>query len=337
MTFPSLAKTWQFLPNYAIAATGTVLTTNRLILRTIKDILTNNALGWVDSTNSPVTPSNMWTTRYSCDSVVAGTAGDGVDRWDSNTDLVFANAASAHSWYDFRNTAIDTSCELLLSCEGVAGNGQSLTLLLSPSAAFTSGTTTARPTATDEVTLISNTTWGGSVSSDTGVKLHAMKSSDGQCWRIFCANGGQINTTIIIEKAAALHASWTHQAVGYGQGASANTSTITQALLNSAANFQARGASSMSLYLAGMSANSSMVNATVTTANDLSSEWPFLAQQLFSITAANRGAHGYLNDVWYGSTTTASGSTCPTTGTQHQFVQFGSLIFPWCQVAAVMS
>lgn len=153
----------------------------------------------------------------------------------------------------------------------------------------------------------------------------------------FCCNGGQPNTSIIIEKAAALHSAWSHQAVGYGQGTSAATSTLTQALLNNNANFQGRGVSSMSMFLTGMASNSAQTNVTVTTANDLSSEWPFLPQQLFSATPSNRGVHGYLNDVWYSSTTIVSGSTAPTTGTQHQFVQLGSLVFPWCKVAIQMT
>jgi len=88
------------------------------------------------------------------------------------------------------------------------------------------------------------------------------------------------------------------------------------------------------MYLAAMYYASTLANVGVTTANDLSSAWPFMPQQLISATASNRGFHGYINDFWYGSTTVATGSTYPTTGTQHQFVQLGVGIFPWCQVAA---
>ncbi len=90
----------------------------------------------------------------------------------------------------------------------------------------------------------------------------------------------------------------------------------------------------MTMYLAGMAYAGAQANVSITTANDLSSAWPFMPQQLVSATASNRGFHGYISDVWYGSTTVTTGSTYPATGTQHQFVQFGSLILPWCQVAA---
>ncbi len=110
-------------------------------------------------------------------------------------------------------------------------------------------------------------------------------------------------------------------------------STLTNNLLNAAANFAGRGVSTMAMYLAAMYYASGLANVNITTANDLSSAWPFGPQQLVSATASNRGFHGYISDIWYGSTTVTTGSTYPTTGTQHQFVQLGVLIFPWCQVA----
>lgn len=337
MTLPSLSKTWQFIPNYAVAATGTALGTNRTILKAFKDFLTTTS-NWVNNANASTTPSNMWTVRYSCDSVAAGTVGDGVDRWDSITDLIWANAASAHSWIVLRNTAIGSTAEILISCENAHVYGANLTVAMSASAGFTGGTTTTRPTATDEIVVLSNGAWGGVQASDASVKLHAMKSTDGECWRLFCCNGGQANTSWLIGKAMAFNESaWTNRMVMYAQGAAANTNTLTNALLNTAANFNGRGASSMTMYLAGMAYAGAQANANITSANDLSSAWPFMPQQLVSATASNRGMHGYICDTWYGSTAVSAGSTYPATGTQHQFVQFGVLIFPWCQVAAQVS
>ena len=334
MTLPVLGKTWQFVPNFAIAATGTALGTNRTILKAIKDFLTTDAAEWVDNTNVATTAANLWTVRYSCDSVAAGAAGDGVDRWDAITDLVWANPASAHSWIVLRNAAIGSTAEMLISCEGSSANGSNLTIVMSPSAAFTGGTTTARPTATDEIIVLNSTAWGGVASSDTSVKVHVLKSTDGEVWRVLVCNTAQANTSWIVEKAAAsASATWTNRMVMYTQGANAATSTLTNALLNTAANFNARGASTMTLYMAGMAYAGAQANVGITTANDLSSAWPFLPHQIMSATASNRGSHGYLNDIWFGSTTVVTGSTYPTTGTQHQFVQLGSLIFPWCQVA----
>jgi hypothetical protein len=338
MTLPVLGKTWQFVPNYAIAATGTALVTNRTILKAIKDFLTTDAAEWVDNANVATTAANLWTVRYSCDSLVAGAAGDGVDRWDAITDLVWANAGVAHSWIVLRQATIGATAEILISCEGTSANGNIITLVTSASAGFTGGTTTVRPTATDEDVRLNNAAWGGVGSADTNVKLHVMKSTDGECWRVFCCNAGQANTSWILEKAVAFaSATWTNRLVTYVQGAAAATSTLTNILLNTSASFGGRGVSNMTLTMAGMAFAGAQANVSITTANDLSSAWPFMPHQLVSATASNRGFHGYLNDVWFGSTTVATGSTYPTTGTQHQFAQLGSLILPWCQVAIQVS
>jgi hypothetical protein len=338
MTLPVLGKTWQYVPNYAIAATGTALGTNRTILKAIKDFLTTDAAEWVDNANIATTAANLWTVRYSCDSVAAGAAGDGVDRWGAITDLVWANAGVAHSWIVLRQTAIGATAELLISCENTSANGAQITVVASASAGFTGGTTTTRPTATDEDIRLSSATWGGVFNTDTNVKIHVMKSTDGECWRVLCCNAGQANTSWILEKAVAFAgATWTNRLVTYFQGAAAATNTLTNALLNTSASIGGRGVSNMTLTMAGMAFAGAQANVSITTANDLSSAWPFMPHQLASATASNRGLHGYLNDVWFGSTIVATGSTYPTTGTQHQFVQLGSMILPWCQVAIQVS
>lgn len=336
MSLPTLIKTWEFIPNYAQAATGTALATNRTIIKWLVDNMTTNTAGlWVNASNSPVTPSGLATVRYSCDSVSAGTAGDGVNRWSAITNLVFNNAGSAHSWIVLR---LYGTAEILISCESSAVNAQNLLIATSASAGFTGGTTLLRPTATDERVVVNATTWGGVVNSDASVKMHLMKSTDGQSWRFFLGNTGVIGTAFIFGKAAAFNATaWPNSLTMFCIGTSPNSGVLTQTNLNVNANFFAYGASAMTLYLGGMYYASGLANANITSANDLSGNWPFLPQELFSATTSNRGAHGYMNDMWYGSTTTATGASFPLTGTQHQFVQFGSLIFPWCQVAPQVS
>lgn len=335
---PVLTKTWEFCPNYNLAATGTALGTNRTILKWLVDNMTTNGSSlWVNASNTPVTPSGLANVRYSCNSTVAGTAGDGVNRWAAITDLVWNNAGSAHSWIVLR---LFSNAELLISCEGSAVNGQNLTVVTSANAGFTGGTTTARPTATDERVVVNNTTWGGTVNSDTSLKMHLIKSTDGQSWRWLIGNTSQISTAWIFGKAIQFNAtSWPNSLVMFAVGGSpgAGTSVLTQTNLNTNANFFGYGASAMTLFLGGMAFGGAQANVTIVSANDLSSNWPFLPQELFSTTTSNRGAHGYLSDVWYGSTTTATGASFPLTGTQHQFAQFGSLILPWCQTAPVVT
>lgn len=89
MSLPSLAKTWQFNANNSIAAQGTALADNRRLWRTLKDALIGFA-------------TNPWVMRYSCNSVTAGTAGDGVDRLTADSNFVWANDTVAHTWYVLR-------------------------------------------------------------------------------------------------------------------------------------------------------------------------------------------------------------------------------------------
>lgn len=335
MPLATLTKTWEFCPNYAIAATGTALGTNRTVIKWLVDnMTTNTATLWRNASNALVTPSGLATVDYSCDSVTAGTKGDGVNRWDSITDLVWANNGVAHSWVVL--TLYGTS-QMLISLEGAAVNGNTITLVISPNAGFTGGTTTARPTATDERALINNTTWTG-LSSDGSVKVHLIKSTDGQCWRFLFGNGNQVSTAIILDKAVQFASpDWVNSLVGFAIGTVMGSNVLTNSNLNNTASFLGFGDSAMAMFLAGPAYAGAQANVTQNSANDLSGNWPFFGQELIANTASNRGDHGYLNDVWYGSTATASGSTTPTTGTQHQFIQIGSLIFPWCQVAAVLA
>lgn len=337
MALPTLTKTWEFKVNQAITATGTALATNRTILKAIKDSLISSS-DYVNGANVSTTPANMFTVRYSCDGTTAGSAGDGVDRWSDISKLNWANAGSAHSWMVLRQAAIGSNYEILISCEASAGNGQSLLIAVSPSAGFTGGTTLLRPTATDESVIINGTIWGGVVNTDANVKLHVFKSSDGECWRVFVANGGQINTSWIMEKSKSSNTSWANRGIALALGAGAATNTLSNNNLYSLANFYGRGASAMTMYLATMSCGPGLLNVLETNPDDLSSDWDFFGQQLFTITAGNKWCRGELNDVWYGSTTIASGDSFPlSVSPNSQFVQFGSLVFPWCQTSALMS
>ena len=152
-------------------------------IRTVKDALIAFA-------------STPWTMRYSCNSVTAGAAGDGVDRITTNANLVWASAGSAHSWIVLRQTGIATNFELLLSCENAHASGTTLMIVVSPAAGFTGGTTTARPTATDEVVLnAAAVAWAAS--AVTALRWHLQQSTDGQCTRIITCAAGSIQSAQI--------------------------------------------------------------------------------------------------------------------------------------------
>src|SRR5947209_5087453 len=104
---PAPSLTWQQSLNNVQLASGTALTDHRTILLGIKNAL----IGF---------GTNPCTVKGSCHSTVAGL--DAVDRWSAIANLVWAAAASAHSWIVLEQGGIYTSggskTQILLSCEG---------------------------------------------------------------------------------------------------------------------------------------------------------------------------------------------------------------------------
>lgn len=117
-----------------------------------------------------------WTMYYSCDGVTAGTANDGVNRvmtagaYDQSK-WVRAAAGVAHSWYVLKSGS--SICGALpgvpfyLIVDYGTSADTTVNVYLSK-AAPTGGTTTARPTATDEVGCTNN------VMSDVTVTTHRL-------------------------------------------------------------------------------------------------------------------------------------------------------------------
>jgi hypothetical protein len=93
----------------------------------------------------------LWTCYYSCDGVTAGTANDGVDRWGATFDFtkyVVGSGVVPRSWMVLKSPLMNgLNWYLIMYLSGTTQTD--LTMYLSK-AAPTGGTTTARPTATDE-------------------------------------------------------------------------------------------------------------------------------------------------------------------------------------------
>lgn len=315
MALPSVSKTYQFNVGQAITAQGTALATNRRILRTIK----NTLIGF---------GTLPWTVRESCDSVTAGSVGDGVDRWSSDSNLVWANSGSAHSWMVLRQTGIATNYEICISCESASANGSSLTLVVSPSAAFSGGSTTARPTATDEIALLSNAVWGGVGSTDSNAKIQAFQSTDGQVTRVFVHVSNTVRTYWSFTKPANAIAGWSNPSMSLALG-SASSGVLTYTNLNTNANGKGRvGSTTCSFYMTGEAFGGSMLGQQINFAGDISSNYPISPIGLASLTTSNRDRYGTVYDAWWGADTLSEGTTYPNDASRTH-VQFGVMVFPW--------
>lgn len=303
---PGKIKTYHQLPNYLIGAQGTAVATNRrAINRIIQHLIGTGDGSWVDGTNSPVVPTDFMTCRYSCNSLVAGTPGDGVNRVsDEATHIIWANNGSAHTWWVL--DCAQGEFELMVSCRNTSATGANLAVTFAPYGAtgsrFTGGTTTQDPTTADanhSKILLDGATWGAAASTDTNLKLHIWKSTDSQVWRVGVGNGGEFNTFWFMEKALVADALWLDSAVACVLGATSG-SVLTDTNLNVNANFWGYGATgfmSMALTVPHVR-NTKVTNITVT--NGISGKWGSWAQTLDSGTASNTGTHGELHDVRWG-------------------------------------
>lgn len=351
MPLTALEKTWTFDVNNTIAASGTNQTTMRNLWLAIKNALVGLA-------------TLPWVVRYSCDSVVAGAANDLVDRWDANTDLVWATqdtGTAARSWIVLRNT---DGVEILLECRNSASttSGRQLRMVMSPSAHFTGGTTLTRPTATDEVVLVNgdsanNSCMGagnGGNTTDRAYAFHVIHSSDGLVTMvIICTLGfsygfwyfGRLSLPVTGFTLPVVGCAW-----GEGDATPAFDGGCSYANMmegtdsdgtNPHAAFR-HGGNNGRLYAVceafgsgTNTANSSEpLGRNLIVANEISGQYQLPQIGMASLTSGLRGEHGRLFDVVWVPEARATAEHYPDDGSRTRAV-FGDILVPWDGSAAI--
>lgn len=153
---PALTKTYSCRANVPFQDNTTAVNMAKsLIFSLVKNMLNTLAGG---TTAGSRHANSVWTVKYSCDSVTAGTPGDGVDRWATFANAVFANNGVAHSWFVLENTTLGYQVCVDLNNTAATNVGFVAAEIATP---FSGGTTLTRPTATNEflmgTTTISST------------------------------------------------------------------------------------------------------------------------------------------------------------------------------------
>ena len=318
MALPTLAKTWQFTVNQQILALGSALIDNQTLQLNIKNAL----IGF---------GTQPWTMYYSCSSLVAGAANDGTDRIAAIANIVWGNAGSAHSWWVLQQTNLGTHAQLLFSMEGISASGNVMTLVWSPSAGFTGGSTTARPTATDEIVLLSNAGFGGASALDQSVRWSVMQTTDGQCTRIMIASAAAVSSWAIFDKLSGPTAGWAIPVVAAWNVSVPTTNILATNTLGSAV-FKMRNSSISgvgSMTVEGFSTTALPTDTVIgNISNEIDSTFIMMPVGFAGLTSGLRGRHGSFVDLWLGSNSVVSADTYPNTGT-NLFAQFGHLILPW--------
>ena len=320
MALPTVVKTYQYSVNNTIAAGATDTENFQRVLLGIKNAL----IGF---------GTLPWTVVGSSDSAAA--AMDAVDRWAAYTNLVWNTAGNARSWIVLKNTGLAANFQLLLCLTAVgATNEYLMEMVISPASGFTGSSTTARPTATDEVVVhTSSQAWIGGFTVPFATVHHVLKSTDGEVTRWIICNNGVMVGYFSIEKAQNPVTGWTVPVVVTSVvSASTTVKHASYANLNylSTSTTGFLGATSIPLYWTAegfiAATNGEQINAVV---NEISSDWPLGAVGLVSTTIGKRGRHGMLFDVWWiPSGSLITGGTLPSDATRTMAV-FGDIVLPW--------
>jgi len=307
MALPTLEKTWQFNVNQSTTTSGVLLTDCRNAMLKIKQSLTGFTSGW--------------TVVSSSNSVTASAA----DNWGSTiTNLVWNPAGTAHSWIVLQQTGVNGSGTTQI-CIDLAVPSSALTYefsyAFSPSAGFTGGSTTARPTATDEYALTNQIWFPSSAASSV---VHCMQSSTGDCTRVFVLSGGICYGSMIIDTM------YSDSPITYkGVFSYISNPTYSNLFVGSVIFQGIFGAIKYGAYVGveGFYTNT-LPSENGGAISDFTSGYPICPISLHSQTTSAKGRAGRLSDIYLGSTSAITGIGYPNTGT-NQFVQIAGYVLPW--------
>lgn len=321
MALPTKDKTWQYSVNNTKGASGTVLAdTQQTVLQIKTSLIGFSTLPWTVSGSSNSSASSM----------------DGTDRWSTSTNLVWGTGA--HSWIVLRQTGLATKFELCFDLSNASS--VNMTIVLSPANGFgtanggTNGSTSARPTATDEIVVLSNTVWGDNLSSTQLYRVHCMQSTDGACTRVLVTNNLYPVTVLIADKPKNAISGWTTPWVmGFRASSSTTTSGARVQDWNDIARLNFKPSSSLTsglLYMATPFVVSSSIieRGTGQLVNDLTGVreyWPIV---YICDLPPLRGIWGETYDMYFGDPGLMRGVQFDSTPSK-EWVYTNDLILPW--------
>lgn len=323
MSLPTLAKTWHISANNTTTMQVNTITTCKNLWLNTKRALTGYAAIW--PLGVPATP---WTVVSSSNSIVANTS----DNWNSVADLIGATNGNAHSWIVLKQTGIATNFQICLDFNETFNSGS---IIVSENAGFTGGSTTNRPTATDEQVLINAAAvWGDSTNAQA--QLDVWMASDGSQTRVAYFRGGFALSFMMFDKPAYPVSGWTRPwyafaRAGYSGG---NVNTYSNLLNNSTSGFASRGSGAFTGFATGEGGQgTNQVLAGFSglgdVANSFSAEYHLFPIGYASITTNNKGRHGMFVDAWWKPMGMSNADSFPVSSATKQFVVVGDIILPW--------
>lgn len=331
MALPSLLKTWCISPNNVIVPGATAVDTCKAALLRIKKALIGDpSLTWLSSA-----PSSAFVVVGSSNGITAGM--DGVDRWNSVSDVVAASGPNPHSWVVLRSTSIATKFEVLIKCNDTSAvYGNPAAILISENAGFTGGSTTAGPTALDQQNAKTSYWLNYGNYQRT---YHFWISSDGQCVRFAEMMNGYVTSFYSFEKCNAdadvVASGWSHPWLV--KGASIGSSSLPSAniiqyneMYQTGGIVRAGGVAATFKYTGeGMNNLSAALNNLGDSPNVFTGAYHLYPMGVASTDAAFRGRQGTVFDMWWKPLGMTSGDTFPANLSTKQFVVMGDIVLPW--------
>lgn len=312
LTMPtSTTLTWQFTAlNYAIASSGNALGEHRNVLLRLK----NSFIGFAQ---------NPWTVRGSSDGSAAGM--DQVDRWSTITDINFNNSGSAHSWIVLGQPGMGVGFQFLIACNLSDSWGRYISAFFSPNAGFTGGSTTARPTATDEVPLLEFGAFLHASSTSYSLKAHTLMNTTGSNTRYIVYYGGNPIMFLQLEKLNPARSGVTYPFVCNWMAG--NTSDRMTANLYCIVNMVGSPVGYPTLVKPLIpGSGGSFDPILISLANPISGEWPVWP---ILVEDSNRKSHlGTIPDLWIGSVAKTNVDGYPAAPATRVWQHYSDLILP---------
>jgi len=325
MAFPALDKTWQIASNlgcYASSVDGTATDSYQMYFYKLKNALCTFA-------------SNPWTVVSSCgyDYTTPPTRAwqtGAVDYWNDQRCIGRQSEGVNHSWIVLKQTGVAANFQVLINNGNV--DGRYASMLVSPSVGFTGGTTTNRPTASDEVAIVNSpsTNWDWMPYNvavfGNPCWLHVWQSSDGQVTRAVLYENQDCYEWIDIGKPKNPYSSgWIDE--WYAVVASSAWDYLTKYSGGGGGNrYKSTG---ITLYLTGEMWVNNWGGLRIPQPDNLLANSPLNAYPvgLMSMDFPYRGVKGELYDLWWGISG-GDKTIYPNDGSR-AFVQLIDLILPW--------
>jgi hypothetical protein len=307
MALPSLERTWQYNVNQQVAPTSLTVDLQNLMY-----LIKASLVGFI---------SSPWTVVSSSD----GTSNFGAsDYWSDYTKLVWTSAGSNHSWIVLQQTGVASTFQILIDLSNYT---QLNCNILMSFAGFTGGSLTAAPTASDSVTILSNSSWIYYQSSVNTI-LDVWMDSTGKSTRVVILAGSTVRSMFFIEYLA--DSPLTNKAVGVCKSSSGE---VTLGSFQGSAYWAGRYSSinftgyTCSEAYGTTNSQSPVVNQASGSISNFSGAYPISPLSVFSATGGATGRAGRLVDMWAGSSSIATGSTYPAAGLA--LIQLNQFVLPW--------